>query len=57
MLRAIPVLGITQKYYPLDRMLLLIARPFLRKSELKFYNFVESQVKKRLKLQKPRPDL
>lgn len=57
MLRAIPVLGITQKYYPLDRILLLIAKPFLRESELKFYNFVERQVKKRLKLQTPRPDL
>lgn len=56
MLRAIPVLGITQKYYPLDRILLLIAKPFLRESELKFYNFVERQVMKRLKLQTPRPD-
>lgn len=57
MLRALPALGITQKYYPLDRILLLIATPFLRKSELKFYNYIESHVERRLKLQTPRPDL
>ena len=53
----IPVISMTQKYYPLDRILLLLATPFLRKAELKFYNFVESQVKKRLSLHAARPDL
>jgi hypothetical protein len=41
----------------LDRILLFLATPLLRKPEMKFYNFVESQVKKRLTLQAPRPDL
>jgi hypothetical protein len=56
-MRVIPVISMTQKYYPLDKILLLFATPFLRKAELKYYNFVENQVKKRLSLHAPRPDL
>jgi hypothetical protein len=57
MMQVIPLLGMTQKYYPLDIILFFLNTTFLRKAELKFYNFIETHVKQRLRLQTPRPDL
>lgn len=57
MMKFMPALGVTQKFYPLDKILLFLAAPLARKAEMEHRTFVEGKVEKRLKYEAPRPDL
>jgi len=57
MMKFLPATGITMKFYPLDKILKILATPYARQAELKHRTFVEEKVKKRLEIKSSRPDL
>jgi hypothetical protein len=57
MMKVAPIIGLTQKFYPLNRIILFLASPFARKAEIEHISFVKAKVWKRLELEAPRPDL
>jgi len=57
MMKFLPATGITQKFYPLDKILKFLATPYARQAELEHRNFVEERVKKRLETEGSRSDL
>ena len=56
-MKFLPATGITQKFYPLDKILKFLATPYARQAELEHRNFVEERVKKRLETEGSRSDL
>lgn len=57
MMKVAPIIGLTQKFYPLDKVILFLASRLARKAEIKHISFVKAKVQKRLALEAPRQDL